>query len=298
MLRRRLIWSWPTWLPAGLKTPSNSGGSCWHRLWTHCRIRSGWGCCWTRSAPARSSLPSTPQPLWRASNPTPSERCAQPRRTDSGRTTKAALSDGQRIARSYQNMVDPIATVDTPERQLIETLGRALLLSGTYGLTETQRDAYLAVVAQTVRDTVAAIQPPSRQRITLTSRSESIPMLIRNNLDHDVIVRLDFNSDKLDFPEGDSLLRRLSPRGEPDPGAGAGQDLGRRRSGDQPQIPHRAISSGRIPVDGAGNLSVGHRGRDRGRRSGHPDGVVGSKLVVPPSFQIGACHKRRRLTPH
>ena len=128
-----------------------------------------------------------------------------------GEDYKAALSDGQRIARSYQNMVDPIATMDTPERQLIETLDRALLLSGAYGLTETQRDAYLAVVAQTVRDTVAAIQPPSRQRITLTSRSESIPMLIDNNLDHDVIVRLDFNSDKLDFPDGDSLLWRLSP---------------------------------------------------------------------------------------
>ena len=128
-----------------------------------------------------------------------------------GEDYKAALSDGQRIARSYQNMVDPIATVDTPERQLIETLDRALLLSGTYGLTETERDAYLAVVAQTVRDTVAAIQPPSRQRITLTSRSESIPMLIRNSLDHDVIVRLDLNSDKLDFPDGDSLLWRLSP---------------------------------------------------------------------------------------
>ncbi len=128
-----------------------------------------------------------------------------------GEDYKAALSDGQRIARSYQNMVDPIASVDTPERELIETLDRALLLSGTYGLTETQRDAYLAVVAQTVRDTVAAIQPPSRQRITLTSRSESIPMLIRNNLDHDVIVRLDLNSDKLDFPEGNFLLQRLSP---------------------------------------------------------------------------------------
>ena len=128
-----------------------------------------------------------------------------------GEDYKAALSDGQRIARSYQNMVDPIATVDTPERQLIETLDRALLLSGAYGLTETQRDAYLAVVAQTVRDTVAAIQPPIRQRITLTSRSESIPMLIRNSLDHDVIVRLNLKSDKLDFPDGDSLLWRLSP---------------------------------------------------------------------------------------
>ena len=128
-----------------------------------------------------------------------------------GEDYKAALSDGQRIARSYQNMVDPIATVDTPERQLIETLDRALLLSGAYGLTETRRDAYLAVVAQTVRDTVAAIQPPIRQRITLTSRSESIPMLIRNSLDHDVIVRLDLKSDKLDFPDGDSVLWRLSP---------------------------------------------------------------------------------------
>lgn len=128
-----------------------------------------------------------------------------------GEDYKAALSDGQRIARSYQNMVDPIATVDTPERQLIETLDRALLLSGAYGLTETQRDAYLAVVAQTVRDTVAAIQPPIRQRITLTSRSESIPMLIRNSLDHDVVVQLDLKSDKLDFPDGDSLIWRLSP---------------------------------------------------------------------------------------
>ncbi|WP_419924689.1 DUF6049 family protein [Candidatus Poriferisocius sp.] len=128
-----------------------------------------------------------------------------------GEDYKAALSDGQRIARSYQNMVDPIATVGTPERRLIETLERALLLSGAYGLTETQRDAYLAVVAQTVRDTVAAIQPPSQQRITLTSRSGSIPMLIRNSLDHDVIVRLDLNSDKLDFPDGDSRLWRLYP---------------------------------------------------------------------------------------
>ena len=128
-----------------------------------------------------------------------------------GEDYKAALSDGQRIARSYQNMVDPIATVGTPERQLIETLERALLLSGAHSLTETQRDAYLAVVAQTVRDTVAAIQPPSQQRITLTSRSGSIPMLIRNSLDHDVIVRLDLNSDKLDFPDGDSRLWRLSP---------------------------------------------------------------------------------------
>ena len=128
-----------------------------------------------------------------------------------GEDYKAALTVGQAIARSYQNMVDPIATVGTPERQLIETLERALLLSGAYGLTETQRDAYLAVVAQTVRDTVAAIEPPSQQRITLTSRSGSIPMLIRNSLNHDVIVRLDLNSDKLDFPDGDSLLWRLSP---------------------------------------------------------------------------------------
>jgi len=128
-----------------------------------------------------------------------------------GEDYKAALTVGQQIARSYQNMVDPIATVGTPERQLIETLERALLLSGTYGLTETQRDSYLAVVAQTVRDTVAAIEPPSQQRITLTSRSGSIPMLIRNSLSHDVIVRLDLNSDKLDFPDGDSLLWRLSP---------------------------------------------------------------------------------------
>ena len=128
-----------------------------------------------------------------------------------GEDYEAALSAGQRIARSYRNMVDPIATVGTPERQLIEALERALLLSGTYGLTETQRDAYLAVVAQTVRDTVAAIHPPSRQRITLTSRSDSIPMLIRNSLGHDVIVRLDFKSDKLDFPNGDSLLWRLAP---------------------------------------------------------------------------------------
>ena len=128
-----------------------------------------------------------------------------------GEDYKAALTDGQRIARSYQNMVDPIATVGTPERRLVETLERALLLSGAYGLSETQRDAYLGVVAQTVRDTVAAIQPPSRQRITMTSRSGSIPMLIRNSLDHDVIVRLDFNSDKLDFPDGDSLPWRLSP---------------------------------------------------------------------------------------
>ncbi len=124
---------------------------------------------------------------------------------------QAALNDGQRIARSYQNMVDPIATSGTPERMLIETLERALLLSGAYGLTETQRDEYLAVVAQTVRDTVAAIEPPSRRRVTLTSRSGSIPMHIHNNLDHDVIVLMELVSDKLEFPDGDTLLKTLAP---------------------------------------------------------------------------------------
>ncbi len=128
-----------------------------------------------------------------------------------GEDYNAALKGGQQIARSYQNMVDPITTVGTPERELIDALERALLLSGTDGLTETERDAYLAVVAQTVRNTVAAIEPPSRQRITLTSRTENIPMLIRNHLDHDVVITLALNSDKLEFPQGDSLLWRLSP---------------------------------------------------------------------------------------
>ncbi len=128
-----------------------------------------------------------------------------------GEDYKAALNGGQQIARSYQNMVDPIATAGTPERELIEELERALLLSGTYGLSEIERDNYLAVVAKTIRDTVAAIEPPSPQRITITSRAENIPMLIRNYLDHDVIVALQLNSDKLDFPEGNLLLRQLSP---------------------------------------------------------------------------------------
>ncbi|MYG93811.1 MAG: hypothetical protein F4138_02290 [Acidimicrobiia bacterium] len=128
-----------------------------------------------------------------------------------GEDYKAALNGGQQIARSYQNMVDPITAINTPGRTLIDTLQRALLLSGAYGLTEIERDAYLAVVAQTVRDTVAAIEPPSQQRINLTSKTESIPILIRNHLDQDVIVRLDLNSDKLDFPEGSSLLQQLSP---------------------------------------------------------------------------------------
>ncbi len=96
---------------------------------------------------------------------------------------------------------------DTP---VVASLGRLLLVSAATGLEPSQRDAYVDAVDQSIATDTAGIQAPPGQAVRLTAREGAIPITLRNTTGHpvDVVVRLD--SDKLEFPDGDTIHLTLT----------------------------------------------------------------------------------------
>ncbi len=82
---------------------------------------------------------------------------------------------------------------------------RELLLSaGSARLSPDQRRQYLdAITDQISVDAAVSVTPPGR--VTLASRTDDIPLVINNTLDHDLNVVIGLASDKLDFPAGTNL---------------------------------------------------------------------------------------------
>jgi hypothetical protein len=52
---------------------------------------------------------------------------------------------------------------------------------------------------------VSAIRVPERQTVTLTSREADVPLSFRNEAGYPVRVRIRLESDKLEFPDGDTV---------------------------------------------------------------------------------------------
>jgi hypothetical protein len=52
---------------------------------------------------------------------------------------------------------------------------------------------------------------PEEFRITLTARSSTIPVTLTNNTEQDLQVRVELDSDQLEFPDGDVLTPTLPP---------------------------------------------------------------------------------------
>jgi hypothetical protein len=91
------------------------------------------------------------------------------------------------------------------------SLEQSLLLSTGSGTPDDQRAAYVGR-ADTALDSVSgAVTLPSEFRITLTSRSSTIPVTLSNLSDQELNVRVELESDQLEFPEGDVLTATLVP---------------------------------------------------------------------------------------
>jgi hypothetical protein len=91
------------------------------------------------------------------------------------------------------------------------SLEQSLLLSTGSGTPDDQRAAYVGR-ADTALDSVSgAVTLPSEFRITLTSRSSTIPVTLSNLSDQELNVRVELESDQLEFPEGDVLTPTLAP---------------------------------------------------------------------------------------
>lgn len=98
-----------------------------------------------------------------------------------------------------------------PELAQLALLERLTLVSGDASLDAEGRRAYLASVSDGIEGTVDAITTPEDQTITLTSRSGTIPLRLRNDNAFPVNVVVDLRSERLEFPDGEQLTTTLPP---------------------------------------------------------------------------------------
>ncbi|MCB1018033.1 MAG: hypothetical protein KDB10_23310, partial [Acidimicrobiales bacterium] len=98
------------------------------------------------------------------------------------------------------------AGADNP---VVESMRRRLLVSGSQDFDRTQRRAYLEAISRQIDRAAAAVVAPESGNVTLTSRDGRIPLNISNENLYDVTVKIRFDSDKLTFPDGDTVIVHL-----------------------------------------------------------------------------------------
>ena len=124
----------------------------------------------------------------------------------------AAAVDGARAAlASYAAVFGPTAA------PRVAVFDKLLITSSDVRLPADQRQAYVDATTQFVdgslhtRDGRAGITVPESERITLTSRRETIRLVVENQLGASANVRIDLRSEKLAFPSGASITTTLQP---------------------------------------------------------------------------------------
>jgi hypothetical protein len=90
-------------------------------------------------------------------------------------------------------------------------LEQSLLMSTGSGTPDGERRAYVERVDAALGSVSGAVTLPDEFRITLTSRSSSIPVTLTNLSDQELSVRVELDSNQLEFPEGDVLTPQLVP---------------------------------------------------------------------------------------
>lgn len=114
-----------------------------------------------------------------------------------------------RIDRARASVAGIGSVLSSPE--LTRSLYQSLLLATGSTTPEDQRNAYVGRVTTELSRVEGLVDAPDEFRITLTSRSGTIPLNLTNNANSEIHVRIDLQSDQLEFPEGDQIERVLRP---------------------------------------------------------------------------------------
>jgi hypothetical protein len=101
--------------------------------------------------------------------------------------------------------------VTVGDEQAGESLEDALLLATGHDTPQDERTTYVDRVNSELAQLTGVVTAPEEFRITLTSRSSTIPLNLTNHTDQPIEVRIDFDSEQLQFPEGESLPVTLEP---------------------------------------------------------------------------------------
>lgn len=95
--------------------------------------------------------------------------------------------------------------------ELITPIERTVLASADVSLSSAARAGVLNNAAVQLQSLTSAITLPTDQKVTLTSSSGKIPLVITNALPIEAMVRITVRSPKLEFPEGTTYEIALAP---------------------------------------------------------------------------------------
>jgi hypothetical protein len=93
--------------------------------------------------------------------------------------------------------------------ELTRSLDHSLLVSTGVDTPDAERAAHVERVAAALRSVEGAVTLPDEFRITLTSRSSTIPVTLTNNTEQPLTVRVELDSAQLEFPDGDVFTPTL-----------------------------------------------------------------------------------------
>lgn len=115
-------------------------------------------------------------------------------------------------ALSLLTTLSPSADVGSSEAgRIVAAVNQLVLTSGRAGIEETQRLRLLDEAGAAIDAAYAAIGIPAQGTVTLTADNSVVPLTLVNGLADPVRVRLRVLSDKLEFPDGNTLELTLAP---------------------------------------------------------------------------------------
>jgi hypothetical protein len=134
----------------------------------------------------------------------PLRRTLQP---DDGGDIPASTAQGVRSLRETRRSLAGMLGSDGPT---LDALDRHLLRATGLGLDNADRRRELALARDAASDVQRAISTPQSVTITLTARTGTVPLTIRNDTGVPVDVVLRFRSPKVELPDGDTRRVTLS----------------------------------------------------------------------------------------
>jgi hypothetical protein len=101
--------------------------------------------------------------------------------------------------------IETFRTLVGPDSPLPELPSRHLLVATAADLSDGERRAHLDAAAAEMESVAGEVTTPPTFTLTLTAREGTIPLTIRNGADAPLHVSVHLNSQKLDFPDGDTV---------------------------------------------------------------------------------------------
>ncbi|MFL6204260.1 MAG: DUF6049 family protein [Acidimicrobiales bacterium] len=110
-----------------------------------------------------------------------------------------------RAVRIRRSELDTFTTFVGSDSALPDLPSRHLLVATAAGLPDAERRAHIEAAHAAMAATASKVTTPPTFTLTLTAREGSIPLTIRNGSGVPVHVRVKLNSQKLEFPDGDTI---------------------------------------------------------------------------------------------